>query len=410
VREELLELWPGSTISIEVKGVLNSRLDFNGKNSDNSTATKDLTLLWFILRAYTLLCGLLAARIAGASFTNVWERWDAVYYVRIVTSGYSADDGTTNFHPLYPLLAWPIAQVTSSPILTLLLVSSIATVALYLLFDRFAQLDLPANRAKTATLLLIFWPISYVLYLPYTESTWLCFAVLCLICARRGRWWAAGICASAATLTRQQGLFLIIPIAWELWEANGRSLKNIVKAWRYWLALVLPVLAYALWIIVRSAALGSFRPDSTTFGTLIYSTLLSPASHRVVEGQQFMWPWKAMYLAIQRALSVPFINPWIDLTFGGIFLLLVVLAWRHMRMSYRIYVVVIVLVSFSYHTGMVATGGAYLSLPRHLLLAFPVFVGVGSRLQLRINPLVMILLSLVMTVMLFGYFWLRLVP
>ena len=379
-------------------------------NSDTSSDTKKLSLIWFILRGYTLLCGLLAARIAGNSFARVWERWDAVYYVRILTNGYSADDGTTNFHPLYPLLAWPFAEVTKSPILALLLISSIATAALYLLFNRFAQLDLPANQARTATLLLIFWPISYVVYLPYTESTWLCFAVLCLIYARRSRWWAAAICASAATLTRQQGLFLIIPIAWELLESNGRSLKQTVRDWRGWLALVLPVLAYGLWIIVRSAALGSFRPDFTSLGSLIYSTLLSPASHRVVEGQQFMWPWKAIYFAVQRALSLPFINPWIDLTFGGIFLLLVVAAWRHMRMSYRIYVVVIVLVSFSYHTGMVATGGAYLSLPRHLLLAFPVFPGVVSRLRLRIRPLLMILLSLVMTVMLFGYFWARLVP
>ena len=379
-------------------------------NSDNSSDTKDLSLIWFILRGYTLLCGLLAARIAGAGFTRIWERWDAVYYVRIVTSGYSADDGTTNFHPLFPLLAWPIAQVTRSPILALLVVSSIATLALYLLFNRFARLDLAANEARTATLLLIFWPISYVLYLPYTESTWLCFAVLSLICARRSRWWAAGLCASAATLTRQQGLFLVIPIAWELWESNRYSIKITLRAWRCWLPLVLPALAYVLWIVVRSAALGSFQPDSTTFGTLIYSTLLSPASHRVVEGQQFMWPWKAMYLALQRAWSVPFNNPWIDLTGGAIFLLLVVLAWRQMRMSYRIYVVVIVLVSFSYHTGMVATGGAYLSLPRHLLLAFPVFAGVASRLRLRISPLVMILLSMVMTVMLFGYFWVRFVP
>lgn len=379
-------------------------------NSEKSSDTKDISLIWFILRGYTLLCGVVAARIAGNSFTRIWERWDAVYYVRIITNGYSADDGTTNFHPLYPLLAWPIAEVTKSPILALLLVSSVATVALYLLFNRFAQLDLPANQARTATLLLIFWPISYVLYLPYTESTWLCFAVLCLIYARQSRWWAAAICASAATLTRQQGLFLVIPVAWELWESNGRSLKNTFKAPRSWLALVLPFFAYALWIVVRSAALGSFRPDFSNLSSLIYSTLLSPASHRVVEGQQFMWPWKAIYLAVQRASSLPFLNPWIDLTFGAIFLLLVVLAWRHMRISYRIYVVVIVLVSFSYHTGMVGTGGAYLSLPRHLLLAFPVFIGVVSRLRLRISLPVMILLSLVMTVLLFGYFWVRFVP
>jgi len=374
-----------------------------------SSDIKSLSLTWLMLRVYTLLCGLLAARIAGTSFTRVWERWDAVYYARIVTNGYSADDGTTNFHPLYPLLAWPIAQITSSPILALLFVSSIATAALYLFFKRFASLDYPEASAKIGSLLFIFWPISYVFYLPYTESTWLCFAVLCLIYARQSRWWAAGVCASAATLTRQQGLFLMIPVAWELWETSGRSVKDLFKAWRSWSALLLPPVAYGLWITFRSIALGSFKPDFSSFGAFVYSTFLSPASHRIVEGQQFMWPWKAMYVAIQRALSLSYLNPWIDLTFGAIFLLLVAMAWRHIRPSYRLYVVVIVLVSFSYHTGMTSTGGAYLSLPRHLLLAFPVFVGLLPRLE-RWELLLLTSCGATMTFLLFGYFWGRLVP
>jgi hypothetical protein len=123
-----------------------------------------------------------------------------------------------------------------------------------------------------------------------------------------------------------------------------------------------------------------------------------------------MWPWKAAYLAIQRALSLSYVNPWMDLTLGALFLLLIVLAWRDMRTSYRIYVVVTAVVSFSFHTGMTPTGGAYLSLPRHLLLAFPVFIGLASRFGHHRILIVMIPGIALMTFLLFGYFWTRLVP
>jgi len=59
---------------------------------------------------------------------------------------------------------------------------------------------------------------------------------------------------------------------------------------------------------------------------------------------------------------------------------------------------------------MTPTGGAYLSLPRHLLLAFPVFIGIASRLNLRWLWVVIIPGAVLMTFFLFGYFWLRLVP
>jgi hypothetical protein len=123
-----------------------------------------------------------------------------------------------------------------------------------------------------------------------------------------------------------------------------------------------------------------------------------------------MWPWKAAYLAMQRAVDLSYVNPWIDLTFGVLFLLLIVLAWRDMRTSYRIYVVVIAVVSFSLHTGMTPTGGAYLSLPRHLLLAFPVFIGLASRFEDRRHWIVIIPGIAMITFLLFGYFWVRLVP
>ena len=141
--------------------------------------------VWLVLRAYTFLCGALAAYLAGTSLLAVWERWDAVYFVRIAGAGYSASDGTTTFHPLFPWLAKPFSLLGVPPVVGLLLVSSCATLALYPMFERLASLDHDPAKARTATLLFVFWPVSYLLYLPYTEPLWLLCAVLCFLFARR---------------------------------------------------------------------------------------------------------------------------------------------------------------------------------------------------------------------------------
>ena len=378
------------------------------RNSDTNKGT--LVWVWLALRTYTLLCGVIAAYIANTTLLAIWERWDTVYYSRIASAGYSALDGTTTFHPLFPSSAKVPVLLGIAPVVALLLVSSAATLALYPAFERLAALDQDSTKARMATLLFIFWPVSYVLYLPYSESLWLLFAVLCFLYARQGRWLLSCVAGALATLTRQQGLFLIVVPAWELLAAERYDFRRTLVRWRSWLALSLIPLAYFGWIIYRTRALENVKPDFSSLGSFISSTMVSPASHLVVRDNTFMWPWKAAYLAIQRALSLSYANPWIDLGFGFLFLLLIVWAWRGLRASYRVYVVLIAVVSFSFHTGMTPTGGAYLSLPRHLLLAFPVFIGIASRLNLRWLWVVIIPGAVLMTFFLFGYFWLRLVP
>ena len=376
----------------------------------SDTSKRIWVWVWLALRVYTLLCGVLAAYIAGTNLLTVWERWDAVYFARIAGGGYSASDGTTTFHPLFPWLAKPFSMLGGPPVVGLLLISSCATLVLYHVFERLASLDHDSVKARTATFLFAFWPVSYLLYLPYTEPLWLLCAAVCFLYARKNRWWLAGLAGALATLTRQQGLFLLAPLAWELFAAQGCDFKRTLTRWRSWLAFFLIPGAYAGWILYRMLVLNDAKPDFSSLSNLISSTLLSPGSRILVSDHTFIWPWKAAYLAVQRALSLSYVNPWIDLALAALFLVLIVLAWRGMRTSYRIYVVVIAVVSFSFHTGMTPTGGAYLSLPRHLLLAFPVFIGLASRFELRRLWIVMILGIAMMNFLLFGYFWVRLVP
>jgi hypothetical protein len=89
-----------------------------------------------------------------------------------------------------------------------------------------------------------------------------------------------------------------------------------------------------------------------------------------------MWPWKAFAYAIERTVQAPDIDMIINLGLSAIFLLYTVFAWPYMTFGSKTFTVIIVLLSFSYSTGPIHP---YQGLPRHLLLAVPVFVGLGKR-------------------------------
>jgi Gpi18-like mannosyltransferase len=270
------------------------------------------------------------------------------------------------------LLAKPIFYLTGSPLFALLFVSTVATLALYFCFHRLARLDLENDEAAwRATLLFVVFPVSYVFYAPYTESTFLLFAVLLFYFARKRRWVLAGLCGALATLTRQQGLFLMVPLVMELWSAKER--KPLV----YSSVLLIPI-AYGLWILYRTFALADSYPDTSSIQGLIYSTLISRSAHQVVAEQAFLFPLHALYLGLVKlwqAHNVPTIT---DLLLGTLMIVLTILSWRHLQNSYRVYVLIILIVSFGYHTGM-DVSSPYMGLPRHVLLAFPVFIGLAPR-------------------------------
>jgi len=360
---------------------------------------KKLVGLWLLLRVLTSLVALVPSiliRRVGADFSPIelslpvwppslpihawlgrvivqpWFRWDAKYYIWATSQGFSLQDGSASFHPLLPLLAKPIFYLTGSPLFALLCVSTLAALALYVCFYKLALLDLQdEDSAWRATLLFAVFPVSYAFYAPYTESTFLLFSVLMFYLARKRRWFLAGVCGALATLTRQQGLFLMAPFIVELWYAKERKPLAVGSV------LLIPI-AYGLWILYRTFALADSYPDTSSINALIYSTLLSPSAHRVVTEQHFLFPLHALYLAFVKLWQDANVPTSTDLFLGAAVIVITVLSWRNLRNSYRVYVLILLIVSFGYHTGM-QVSSPYMGLPRHLLLAFPIFIGVAPR-------------------------------
>ena len=300
-----------------------------------------------------------------------WNQWDVEYFLRIAAQGYRADDGTAQFHPLYPLLGRAAGWLLGGDfLLGLLLVGGVCAILFLVALEALAAMDLPPAEARRAAFYFAHAPTAFILFAPYTESLFLLCAVLCFRMAREERWWRAGAAGALAALTRQQGLFLLVPVAWELWGAIRRSPRPLRAHWRAALGVALIPLAYLGWLVYRALALGDLVVDPRRPRTLIYGLLISRSATQVVEQQSFMAPWRALGLAFDHLNRTTVI----DLAASGLFVLLLALGgralWR-IRPSYLLYSALILLVSFSLNTG---EPHPYKGLTRHCLLAFPLLL------------------------------------
>jgi hypothetical protein len=308
-----------------------------------------------------------------------WARWDALWYARIVAHGHQAGDGTTQFYPLYPLLAVPLARLGVPPLMALTLVGLAAGLGAVLRFERLAREEMNPIRARRAAAAFMLFPVAFILFAPYAEGIFLMAAIGCFHALRQKRDMLAGSLAGLAALARPQGLFLLLPLAWALWrERRGRRSVPAL------LAALLPPLG---WHAYRILVVEGLPPLGGGFNALLYAFLFSPHAHQVVPVQAFRWPWEALALALRRFGEAPDVDLGINLTLAAGFLTLTALAWKGMHGGERLYTLAVVASALSYHTGWVHP---YMGLPRHLWVAFPVFLGLAraSPRLLHVVPIV----------------------
>ncbi len=171
-----------------------------------------------------------------------WQRFDALWYTAIAAHGYHAQDGSTVYFPLYPLLirlASPL--LGGNLLLAALVISDLCFAGLLLLLYRLVASRHGDGAARRTVLLLCVFPTASFLLGAYTESLFLSLTVGCFLTLDRERPLLAGLLAFLAALTRIQGVVLTLPL---LWVA--------LQGWRDpqpWLAALAPPLATSLFTL-----------------------------------------------------------------------------------------------------------------------------------------------------------------
>lgn len=174
-----------------------------------------------LLLGYSLVTKLPSSngQITSNALGYTWYVWDTYYYHEIATLGYQQKPFKSSrmenwaFFPLYPL-AWklflPFANDLNLFILAGMGLSATFLVAsLYLLYRLMNLLGFSDSQYWLSVLLLLSFPTSYVLVLPYTESLFLLLSVACLYTLFLKKYAFSACLAALALITRSTGVTLV---------------------------------------------------------------------------------------------------------------------------------------------------------------------------------------------------------
>jgi Gpi18-like mannosyltransferase len=294
-----------------------------------------------------------------------WGRWDTYWYMDIVKHGYylrgALDQEQSNvaFFPLYPFFVkffshlFPVVWQTPAVILSIgVIISNLCVIAALILFYRLVRNLIDAEVAAKSVRYLLLFPTGFFLSCFYTESLFLLLSLMAFGFALKKRWAIAAMAGALLALTRPQGVFILLPLAWQYMESCHWKLSKI-RLNGLWL-LTIPV------------------------GLLMFLVSLYPMTHsltapfdiQVTWGKEQSYPWTTL---LNPQDYMPYTTPIDQMVLVGS-LVIALIAFRSLpSKSYGIYALALLLPTL--FTGILRSSS------RYSLVVFPLFMVMGQIAQ-----------------------------
>jgi hypothetical protein len=196
---------------------------------------------------------------------GVWNIYDTRHYVQIVEQGYQSDPSwLPAYFPGFPMLIAVVRPLTGGDsLLAGWLIANVSAIIFFWFLYRLVAPDYGTAAARRAVVFSAVFPASFFLFLGYVEAMFLACTVAAFYYAGLKKWWLAGVLGGVATLTKQPGVFLMLPLAYmylrqfDLRRAPREILKRI--DWLPLLLIPLSAMAYMLYryIYVEAPILGA---------------------------------------------------------------------------------------------------------------------------------------------------------
>lgn len=328
--------------------------------------------------------------------------FDGVHYLRLAQNGYSAEYSQA-FFPLYSLIIkvfniFPKSNLDlnlytdpsyfySGMIVTFILF----TVALYFLIRQWTE-EYGEKKAWLSIILLLTFPTAFYFGSVYSESLFLLLAVLTFRFTRKDKFVYAGIFAALASATKVQGVLLFVYLLIEIIlkhkenHKKGFTIKEIVGL----LISPLGLAGYMAYLWQK-------------FGNPIYFLTAQPAfgaqrsSVPIVTLPQVFYRYFKMLTSITPS-NLSFWNASLELVITLAVLVLLVFAFRKVRLSYLVFTALAVILP--------TLTGTLSSMPRYALLAFPLFPAIAGYKRLgRYTIIVQAVLEILLVALFTRGYW-----
>jgi dolichyl-phosphate-mannose-protein mannosyltransferase len=207
---------------------------------------------------------------------HMWSRWDAPHYLDLVVFGYRAGDSSALigphgyrsiypddlalyivFYPLFPWLATVVNVVVDDPLVSVFVVTTVASMFVAPLLYRLVRHDEEASVALRAAWFLLIFPTAYFLHIGYTEALFMALVLGSFLAARTERWWLAGALGGLAALARINGLVLIPALAAEAFTQWLRRPPEERSLRLEWMAIGLVGVGFAVYLGLNYVIYGS---------------------------------------------------------------------------------------------------------------------------------------------------------
>ncbi len=317
---------------------------------------KYILLLFIVTRVILTVIGITSRiLISHSTFVypfglDIWCVWDCGWYQNIALEGYSAAPPDTNqqnynFFPLYPLLMAAIGKITGDVVIAGVILSNVFLLAACFFMYKLVKLDENDTTALNSVKYLLLFPTAFIFSGVFTESLFIALTLACFYYARKSKWFIASMLGSLTCLTRSIGILIIIPLFYEYLKERNFYFKKI--RWNILFLLLIPVGAL-VWCaynyhITKDAF--AFLHASKVWGVGFKNPL------QVIE--QIFSISTSMITFIQGILPV-------------VLLFVITLFYRQIRLSYWISGIYTILVPLTF--------GSMYSMPRYVLLSFPIYI------------------------------------
>jgi Predicted integral membrane protein len=323
----------------------------------------------------------------------MWNQYDANLYVYTAHMGYTSVAGTA-FFPLWPILIHVVGlpftySLTRYVFISLVLSNLLFYLALVVFYCLIYDLLRDERIARNALFYLSFAPYAIFFFVGYTESLFLLLCLLTFFCLQRALqkkrliyWLLAGGTGFLATLTRSQGIFLMLPyvlvfVLNYLWPwshplrlAEWRTLfhyelwrqRFVLTTWREKILSLLP-----LFFIPMSLGL---------YMLYLWQTKGNPTAFSVGElhwYRHFTLPWTTIAMAVPPlfVVNAPQENNILNMTYFLLPLLILILGWRRLPLYYSLFALLLLVFPLCYPA---YKGDVLTSLPRYMLIVFPIYI------------------------------------
>jgi len=353
-----------------------------------SLSERQVILLGFLAIFLTFLFAFCLGFPSAGSlglFAN-WEHWDALHYLEIAKDSYQnfgEERFNIAFFPLYPFFIFLLHFLFRDYLFSALFVSNLCfLLSLYFLY-KLLEKDFDKKTAWRAVVFLVAFPTAYFLHAPYTESLFLALSLASFYFLRRRCWFLAALLGMFAGLCRLTG-FLLIPIFFiEYLDARQFHFRKIKKdiLWG-----IMMFLAPAIYLFLN------FK----IFGNPLYF-LFVQRNHWY---KDLNWPWLGFWQALASFSYRPTLEYLMVGVFETLFALILLLTifggLCKLPRSYLVYLILNLL--------LVTSSSFWLSIPRYVLVAFPMFVVLALWAKRRLVFFSLLFLSLSMQFFFLNFF------